>query len=167
MNKCLAGLALCTAVTVGCATTAYKRNYIIGSSAVAFIETGASEYNDRANNRLDECNPETNPESKVSTKSEFDACMGPYNVKVQTKIVQALGSLRALATAYSAVMLGCVPNADGTKVGASCVKKVYTTKELREWRGKIVGAAFDAVTAFPDAASKTSALTNLIGPKEQ
>lgn len=149
----------------GCATTAYKRAYVTGAIASDFITEAHGVYDDLAKGQLAKCDPSINPESPVATKADFDACMtDTYSVKTQDAIVKALAVYTAIATAYTAVMMGCEPNADGTKVNAAtCVKRTYSAEELRAWRGKLVTAAFAALATFPDAEAKTKNLGRLLG----
>ena len=149
-------------VLTGCAG-AYKTTYIAGATAKTFITEAHGEYDNRVQTQLAICEPETNV--AITTKGEFDTCMGTvYGIATQEKIVQALAVYTATATAFSAVMLGCQPNADGTAVSAAtCIKKTFTDAELRSWRGKIIAAATEALRYFPDAEAKIASLTGLIG----
>lgn len=151
--------------TLGCSGFTYKRAYATGAITSEFINESHDVYDDHAREQLAKCDPEVNPESGVKTKGDFDKCMTPkYSVAVQDGIVKALAIYTAFATAYTAVLLGCEPNADGSRVNAAtCVKRTYSDAELREWRGKLVAAALEALSEFPDADAKVRDLTRLLG----
>lgn len=148
-----------------CAHGHYKRAYIAGAVTKEFVTEAHGVYDERANEKLAECDPAQNPDSEVKTKKDLDACLtDAYKKSTQEKIVQALGVYKALAIAYTAVMLGCEPNEDGTQVNATtCAKKVYSDDELREWRGKLVDAAVELLELFPDAGKLVNRYTQLVG----
>lgn len=160
-------LAFVLLVVIGCASSPYKRAYIAGSVTKEFVTETHSVYDERANDRLAVCDPAQNSASKVTNKREMDACMTDwYKKSTQEKVVQALGVYNTLAIGMTAVMLGCEPNEDGTKVSAAtCAKKIYSDDELREWRGKLVAAAIEVLNLFPDAKKLTNRLSSLVGGK--
>lgn len=165
MRKLITTIAAASMLLTGCAGATYKHTYVAGSVASNFVNEAHAVYDDQAQAKLAACDPSVNPASTVKTKGEFDTCMtAAYSVKTQDAIVKALAVYVAFATAFTAVMLGCEPNADGTKVNAAtCVKRTYSDAELREWRGKLVAAAFDALESFPDADAKVRDLGRLLG----
>ena len=164
MRKFTSLILVLAFMLTGCAG-AYKNTYVTGATVKTFVTESHSEYDERVQAKLDECDPERNPDSPVKTKTDFDECMTkPFSVKTQEAIVAALAIYKAVATAFSAVMLGCEPNEDGTPVkAATCAKRTFTDAELREWRGKIIDAAIEALRQFPDAEDKINNLTKLVG----
>lgn len=157
----------------GCAGT-YKNTYVVGTTVKTFVEETHDVYDVQANQRLAKCDPSVNPNSSVETKGDMDECMGPaFKLDTQDKIVQALSIYRAVAIAFTAVMLGCEPpeisedpsdDDQPPKVyAATCVKRTFTDKELRAWRGKLVEAAFEALRSFPEAEDKIEKLEGLLG----
>ena len=152
-------------LVTSCAGKQYKRTYVAGAVTKEFVTEAHGIYDAQANKKLATCDPSANPDSKVTTKGELDACLGDaYKKSTQEKIVQALGTYNTLAIAYTAVMLGCEPNEDGSKVTAvTCIKKVYSDDDLREWRGKLVASAIELLELFPDAKALTNQLNRLVG----
>lgn len=144
---------------------AQRSAYIVGSTVKTFIDEVHAEYDSRVQAKLAECDPQLNPKSTVSTKSELDVCMTPpYAYKAQEAVVGGLAVYVAVSTTFSAVLIGCQPSADGTPVHAStCIKKLATDDELRAWRSKIVYAAMQVLRYFPDAEQKTAQLAMLVG----
>jgi hypothetical protein len=152
-------------VVGGCKHTPYKRAYIAGAVTKEFVTEAHGIYDEQANIRLAKCDPAQNLDSKVTNKREMDECMGKgYKKDTQEKIVQALGVYNTLAIGFTAVMLGCAPNEDGSKVNAkTCAKKVYSSAELREWRGKLIASAMELLELFPEAKALTKKLNALVG----
>lgn len=160
------------ALLTGCASaSAYKRAYITGSTVKTFVEEAHSSYDKRAQAQLAKCDPDKNPESKVATQVEFDACMTkPFELPTQEAIVRALAIYRAVAVMFTAVMLGCEPPPMPADLEAplpevdvtTCVARTFTDAELRAWRGKVVDAAITALRQFPDADKLVTRLTTLV-----
>lgn len=162
--------ALALVVSAGCAhsraqkqSRAYKTTYSVAAVTKTVIEEAAFLYEEEARERLNECHPQRNPTSWVRSKTDMDECMGPYNLDAQNAIMKGLAVYRTTAVALSAVMLGCSPPAVGTEfVKASCVKQVFSAKELRSWRGRIVEAATDGLREFPRADEHIQKLLSLV-----
>lgn len=152
---------------------AYKNTYIAGTTVKTFVTETHEVYDVQANKKLAECDPDRNPDSRVETQKDMDECMGPaHKLSTQDHIVQALAVYRAVAIAFTAVMLGCKPPEDVStdpeatppKVyAATCIKKTFTDAELRAWRGKLVEAALEALKSFPEAEEKVKKLESLLG----
>lgn len=144
---------------------AYKSTYVVGATVQTFITEAHKEYDERVHTQLEKCDPQHNEESTVKTKEDFDRCMTPaFGVSTQKSVLKALAAYNAVATSFSLVMLGCEPVLEvKTLNAATCVKKTFTSSELRSWRGKLVTAALEALRAFPNSEQRTNELMSLVG----
>lgn len=78
----------------GCAMSVQQRAYIVGKSSKEIVDAEAAVWDKAANARITECEKKLTPPEE-HTKAEFDECLGPFNEKVQEKVVLVLESIRA------------------------------------------------------------------------
>jgi len=173
MRRCPSAFLLLALCFFCSCAGAYKNSYVVGTTVKEFVDETHQVYDTQAHKQLATCDPDRNPDSRVETQGDMDACMGPaFRLSTQDKVVQALAVYRAVAIAFTAVMLGCEPpddiptdpEATPPKVyAATCVKKTFTDKELRVWRSKLLEAAIEALRSFPEADEKVQKLESLLG----
>lgn len=161
MKKFLLVCAMAFGVS-GC-SGAFKATYAAGVTAKDLITGAQAEYSTQLMQRVSECDPVQNPEKQYTSIKQFDDCLGPmFSEATQIKIVKALGGYNLAASTLSAVLLGCQPNADGTPVkAATCIKRVATSKELRDSRIKLINASRELLELFPNASQHLKSLKGL------
>ncbi len=88
-------LALVSLLLTGCANqAAIKQNaYVVGRSSNIVVEGLYGGWDRRANDRISECVEKLPPETH--TKSEYDACVGPFNEKVQARVLVLVQGVQA------------------------------------------------------------------------
>lgn len=146
-------LLIASVGSTGCAS-GYRAAYITGSVTKEFVSEAQAQYDAQANEKLKACDPEVSPGNGVTTKPEFDACMGAaFNADTQAKIVQALGVYRAAAQSATAALLAVDP--DG-KLDSS------TKTELVKAARVSVDAALEALALFPEGAAMAARLNRLL-----
>lgn len=89
------GFALSLAMfTGGCAHVDVKqRAYTVGMASKVAVDESYEAWDKLANARDEECQKKLPPEDH--TKSEYDACVGPFNENVQSKIVLVLQAVQS------------------------------------------------------------------------
>lgn len=123
-------LLLAPLLLTGC-LNAHNKAYVAGSVANQITTQAHGVYDKAANARITECDPEAN--SDVTTKTEFDECLGPF--VHNDKVVEALTIYKAAASALFAV-LSAPESTDAQKESA---------------RREAIDAALDALALIPDA----------------
>lgn len=150
-------LSAVVALTMNGCVTGYRAAYITGSVTKEFVTTEHARYDEQAQNKLAQCDPDRNPDSGVETKADFDACMTPqYSEATQEKIVQALGVYKAAAEAASGVLLAVDPARGGGKLTAE------QKAELKKSIQATVAAAVEALSLFPEGEKLAKKLEALL-----
>lgn len=87
-------LAFSALVLFGCSVPLKQKAHIVAQSSKEIIDVEYSAWDSAANDRISECEKKLSPPEDY-TKSDYDECVGPYNEKVQQKIVTGLEAVRA------------------------------------------------------------------------
>lgn len=151
-------LSAVAALTMTACAGGYRAAYVTGAVTKEFVTTEHARYDEQARNKLEQCDPEKNPDNGVETKADFDECMTPqYSEATQEKIVQALGVYKAAAEAASGVLLAVDPARGGGKK--------LTTEQKAELRKSVeatVAAAIEALSLFPEGEKLAKKLEALL-----
>lgn len=107
MRRALLAVALAIPL-VGCSHISAKQKAMAGASITATFVDGAHHiYSGEFNARLDKCNPGTNPDSAVKTKSDMQECLGTgFDSKSRDTIDIALKSYETAARAFEVAIAG-------------------------------------------------------------
>lgn len=138
-------LALSLTLTAGCAGS-YKASYVAGAVTKQFATESYDVYSEQFNAKLDECNPENNPE--VTTKTELDGCMGDaYAKPTHDKIETAVKTYHEAAKIHTEAMIVVDGSADERKAATK----------------KVLESAMSLLSLFPKGEELVKKLKKLTG----
>jgi len=140
-------MSLSFLLLTGCAGS-YKAAYVTGAVTKQFTTESYGIYSDELNKKIDECDPESNP--KITTKGEFDSCLGPFFKKDDHEKIESLvESYHAAAKFHSNVLL---------VVDAEDDARADATRKLFE-------SAIDFLESLPEGDELALKLRKLTGKK--
>ncbi|KKK97546.1 hypothetical protein LCGC14_2651660 [marine sediment metagenome] len=139
--------ALSLTLSAGCAS-GYKISYVAGAVTKQFATESYDVYSEQFNKKLDECDPANN--DTVTTKSSLDECMGKYYAKpAHEKIETAVKTYHEAAKIHTQSMIAV--DAD--------------PEERKDATRKILDAAIDLLSLFPDGEKLVKKFKKLTGAK--
>lgn len=143
------GLTLILTASAGCAA-GYRATYGAGAITKEFVTQAHEVYSQELNERFDECDPRSNPESTVllGDLESLNECMGDgYTKDDATSVLQALAAYVAASEVLSAVLL----------------EMNSGREERRDAWVDVLEAALETISYFPEAREKADRLKHLLG----
>lgn len=133
-----AAVAACMAVVLsGCAGTYLNTYRAAAITRDTVTEAHKALWSGPLNERADECERDLGEDYSLE---EIDACMKPYTLDNNDKVVKALAAYRAAASTLSAILIAAEKNPEGLDKEA-----------LRDALGQTLDAAKDLIALFPEA----------------
>ena len=140
-------LALSLSLTAGCAG-GYKASYVKGAVTKQLATESYDVYSEVFNEKLDECDPANN--DSVATKTELDECLGKFfDNEDHGKIEVAVKAYHVAAQAHTKAMTAV----DGSD------------EERKAAPGKVLEAALELLSLFPEGEKLVTKLKSLTGAK--
>jgi len=167
--KSVKAIAICAAVALtGCAS-AYKNTYTVAAVTKSVVDEAHLTYSNQLNQQLNECDPQRNPDSKVTNKGELDECMGPaFKKDTVDAVTSAVSAYYWSSVVASAVLSGCeIPEkVEGEEPKPidpkTCVKRAFTDDEFKEQRKLIIDSSIEFLELIPEGNKTIDKLKKLL-----